>query len=54
MHKGGPFSKGFLDGDVILCPWYELKYSLKTGKSLHKDGDSINSYEVKIIENKIR
>jgi multimeric flavodoxin WrbA len=26
---------------------------LKTGKSPHKDGDSVNSYKVKIIENKI-
>ena len=53
MHKGGPLSKGFLDGDVITCPWHGWKYSLKTGKSPHKDGDSVNSYKVKIIENKI-
>ena len=23
MHKGGPLSKGFLDGDVITCPWHD-------------------------------
>jgi hypothetical protein len=27
--------------------------TLKNGKSPHKDGDSVNSYKVKIIENKI-
>ncbi|MDQ4073362.1 MAG: NAD(P)H-dependent oxidoreductase [Thermoproteota archaeon] len=53
IHKGGPLSKGFLDGDIITCPWHGWKYSVKTGKSPHEGGDSINSYEVKIMENKI-
>jgi nitrite reductase/ring-hydroxylating ferredoxin subunit/multimeric flavodoxin WrbA len=53
IHKGGPLSKGSLDGDIVTCPWHGWKYSVKTGKSSHKGGDSINSYPVKIIENKI-
>jgi nitrite reductase/ring-hydroxylating ferredoxin subunit/multimeric flavodoxin WrbA len=53
IHKGGPLSKGFLDGDVVTCPWHGWKYSVKTGESSHEGGDSVNSYEVKIIEDKI-
>ena len=53
IHKGGPLSKGSIDGDIVTCPWHGWKYSVKTGKSSHKGGDSINSYPVKIIENKI-
>jgi nitrite reductase/ring-hydroxylating ferredoxin subunit/multimeric flavodoxin WrbA len=53
MHKGGPLSKGFLNGDIITCPWHGWKYSVKTGKSPHKGGDSVNSYPVKIIKDKI-
>jgi nitrite reductase/ring-hydroxylating ferredoxin subunit/multimeric flavodoxin WrbA len=53
IHKGGPLSKGFLDGDIVTCPWHGWKYSLKTGKSPHKGGDSVNSYPVKIIGDKI-
>jgi nitrite reductase/ring-hydroxylating ferredoxin subunit/multimeric flavodoxin WrbA len=53
VHKGGPLSKGFLDGDIVTCPWHGWKYSVKTGQSPHEGGDSVNSYEVKIIENKI-
>jgi nitrite reductase/ring-hydroxylating ferredoxin subunit/multimeric flavodoxin WrbA len=52
IHKGGPLSKGFLDGDVVTCPWHGWKYSVKTGESSHEGGDSVNSYEVKIIEDK--
>jgi len=53
IHKGGPLSKGFLDGDIVTCPWHGWKYSVKTGESSHEGGDSVNSYEVKIIEDKI-
>jgi nitrite reductase/ring-hydroxylating ferredoxin subunit/multimeric flavodoxin WrbA len=52
-HKGGPLSKGFLDGDIVTCPWHGWKYSVKSGKSPHKSGDSVNSYPVKIIKDKI-
>ncbi len=53
IHQGGPLSKGFLNGDIVTCPWHGWKYSVKTGKSPHKGGDSVNSYPVKIIEGKI-
>jgi nitrite reductase/ring-hydroxylating ferredoxin subunit/multimeric flavodoxin WrbA len=53
IHKGGPLSKGFLDGDIITCPWHGWKYSVKNGKSPHEGGDSINSYDVKIKRNKV-
>jgi nitrite reductase/ring-hydroxylating ferredoxin subunit/multimeric flavodoxin WrbA len=53
IHKGGPLSKGFLDGDIVTCPWHGWKYSVKTGESSHEGGDSVNSYKVKIIEDKI-
>jgi nitrite reductase/ring-hydroxylating ferredoxin subunit/multimeric flavodoxin WrbA len=52
-HKGGPLSKGFLDGDIVTCPWHGWKYSVKSGKSPHIGGDSVNSYPVKIIKDKI-
>jgi nitrite reductase/ring-hydroxylating ferredoxin subunit/multimeric flavodoxin WrbA len=53
IHKGGPLSKGFLEKDIITCPWHGWKYSVKDGKSPHQGGDSVNSYDVKKIEDKI-
>jgi nitrite reductase/ring-hydroxylating ferredoxin subunit/multimeric flavodoxin WrbA len=53
IHKGGPLSNGFLDEDIVTCPWHGWKYSVKTGKSAHEGGDSVNSYDVKIAGNKI-
>ena len=51
IHKGAPLSKGFLEGDTVTCAWHGWKYCIKNGMSPHKGGDSVNSYEVKIVNN---
>ena len=52
-HKGGPLSKGFLNSDIITCPWHGWKYSVKNGKSSHEGGDSVNSCKVKVVKGKL-
>lgn len=53
MHQGGPLSKGTLDNDIVTCPWHGWKYSVKDGKSLHRGGDSVNSYPVQLSDGKV-
>jgi nitrite reductase/ring-hydroxylating ferredoxin subunit/multimeric flavodoxin WrbA len=53
QHKGGPLSKGLIEGNVVTCPWHGWKYSVVDGKSSHKGGDSVDSYEIKLVDNKI-
>jgi nitrite reductase/ring-hydroxylating ferredoxin subunit/multimeric flavodoxin WrbA len=53
IHKGGPLSKGTLEGDTVTCPWHGWKYSVKNGKSPHEDGDSVNSYPVRVTEGRV-
>jgi nitrite reductase/ring-hydroxylating ferredoxin subunit len=53
QHKGGPLSKGLLEGKIVTCPWHGWKYSVVDGKSSDKGGDSVNSYEINIVGNKI-
>ena len=53
MHEGGPLSEGFLNEDIVTCPWHGWKYSVKNGKSPHKGGDSVNSYKVKVVDGKL-
>jgi nitrite reductase/ring-hydroxylating ferredoxin subunit/multimeric flavodoxin WrbA len=50
IHKGAPLSQGFLEGDIVTCPWHGWKYSVKNGMSPHKGGDSVNSYEVMVVD----
>jgi len=55
QHQGGPLSKGILDEKkkVVTCPWHGWKYSIIDGKAPHEGGDSVDSYETKIIEDKL-
>jgi nitrite reductase/ring-hydroxylating ferredoxin subunit/multimeric flavodoxin WrbA len=49
-HVGGPLSEGLLKGNIVTCPWHGWKYSIVNGKSPHKGGDSVDSYEIKIAD----
>ena len=48
-HEGGPLSQGILKGKVVTCPWHGWKYSIIDGRAPHRGGDSVKSYETKII-----
>jgi nitrite reductase/ring-hydroxylating ferredoxin subunit/multimeric flavodoxin WrbA len=52
-HVGGPLSQGTVKEKIVTCPWHGWKYSIIDGKSPHEGGDSVNSYETKIIEEKL-
>ena len=32
-HQGGPLGEGFLDGNVVTCPWHGWKFNIETGVS---------------------
>ncbi len=55
QHQGGPLSKGILDKEkkVVTCPWHGWKYSIIDGKAPHKGGDSVDSYETKVIDDNL-
>ena len=48
-HEGGPLSEGILEGHIVTCPWHGWKYSVIDGKAPHEGGDSVSSYETKVI-----
>jgi nitrite reductase/ring-hydroxylating ferredoxin subunit/multimeric flavodoxin WrbA len=52
-HKGGPLSKGNLEKSIVTCPWHGWKYDVRNGKSPHRGGDSVNSFKIHSIRNKL-
>jgi nitrite reductase/ring-hydroxylating ferredoxin subunit len=52
-HKGGPLNQGIIENNIVTCPWHGWKYDVRTGKSPHKGGDSVDSFEVQSIDNKL-
>ena len=52
-HKGGPLSQGNLEEEVVTCPWHGWKYNVRSGKSPHKGGDSVDAFVTKVIGNEL-
>jgi multimeric flavodoxin WrbA/nitrite reductase/ring-hydroxylating ferredoxin subunit len=52
-HEGGPLSEGILKEMIVTCPWHGWKYSITDGKSPHKGGDSVDSYEITVFRGRL-
>ena len=53
MHRGGPLGEGFLEGDVVTCPWHGWRYNVKTGSNLMIPNQKVLSYQVKVEGNDV-
>lgn len=54
LHRGGPLGDGFLEGNVITCPWHGWQYDVKTGACSMNPQMKVNCYEVKVEGNEIK
>src|SRR2546427_5315499 len=48
LHRGGPLGEGFLEGDVVTCPWHMWEYKVKTGENLRDSNIKVASYPVQV------
>lgn len=48
VHRGGPLSEGYLDGEKLECPWHAWPYDVKTGAVTMNPSAKVPTYAVKI------
>lgn len=48
LHKGGPLGEGFLEDDVVTCPWHGWRYNVKTGANAVIPSAKVAAYKVKV------
>lgn len=48
LHQGGPLGEGFLEGEVITCPWHMWEYDVRTGENLEDHSLKVAIYPVKV------
>lgn len=48
LHKGGPLGEGFLEDDVVTCPWHGWRYNVKTGQNVVIPSAKVETYQVKV------
>ncbi|MGH7319625.1 MAG: Rieske (2Fe-2S) protein [Candidatus Rokuibacteriota bacterium] len=48
-HRGGPLSKGEVEGAEVTCPWHGAKFDLRTGAVLGPPARTgVRSYPVRV------
>ena len=53
LHRGGPLGEGFVEGDVVTCPWHGWRYNVKTGANLMIPNQKVPAYQIKIEGNDV-
>lgn len=52
-HRGGPLGEGYLEGDIVTCPWHGWRFNVKTGNNAIMPNVKVPSYQVKVEGNDV-
>jgi nitrite reductase (NADH) small subunit len=48
-HEDGPLAEGWLEGDVVVCPWHGFDFELASGRCRVDEALSITVYPVRVV-----
>jgi nitrite reductase/ring-hydroxylating ferredoxin subunit len=48
LHQGGPLGEGDLMGEVVICPWHQWEYNVRTGELVGNSSVKLVTYPVQI------
>ena len=49
LHRGGPLGEGFLEGEVVTCPWHQWQYNVRTGEMCGNPAVKVTAYPVQVV-----
>ena len=53
LHRGGPLCEGFIENDVVTCPWHGWSYDIKTGTMIQDPRVGVSRHDVRVDGNVI-
>jgi len=48
LHQGGPLGEGELMGEVVICPWHQWEYNVRTGEMVGNSSVKLATYPVQV------
>jgi nitrite reductase/ring-hydroxylating ferredoxin subunit len=48
LHRGGPLGEGELMGEVVICPWHQWEYDVRTGEMVGNSSVKLATYPVQV------
>jgi nitrite reductase/ring-hydroxylating ferredoxin subunit len=49
-HEDGPLAEGWIEGDVVVCPWHGYDFELTTGRGRAVPEFSVPVYPVRVVD----
>lgn len=49
-HADGPLSEGYIEGEMVSCPWHAWMFSVKTGKMAYNSFVCLATFPCKVEE----
>ena len=53
-HRGGPLGEGYIDGNVVTCPWHGWEFDVTTGESPINSMIRVRSLPVRVEGNEVK
>jgi nitrite reductase (NADH) small subunit len=54
LHQGGPLGEGQLMGEVVICPWHQWEYNVRTGENVEDSSLKVATYPVQVEGSEIK
>ena len=48
LHRGGPLCEGFVENDVVTCPWHGWSFEIKTGTMVQDPRVGVSKHDVRL------
>lgn len=48
LHRGGPLCEGFIENDVVTCPWHGWSYEIRTGTMVQDPRVGVSRHDVRL------
>ena len=47
-HRAGPLGQGWLEGELVICPWHSWAFHVKTGLSEYPVDETVTVFPVMV------
>jgi nitrite reductase (NADH) small subunit len=47
-HRQGPLGQGWLEGEVVVCPWHSWMFHAKTGVSEYPSNERVEAFSIRM------
>ena len=47
-HRGGPLGQGWLEGDLVVCPWHSWMFHAKTGIAEYPSNERVDAFPLRV------